>query len=68
MVTQEKLKEFITKAKTVSDEAVKKAGDNKYDLEVRKAKKKFKRLTRKNFKIEYGKKKAAEKGKKKEEN
>ena len=68
MVTQEKLQEHITKAKGAAAEAVKKAGDNKYDPEARKAKKKFRRLTRKNAKMEYAKKKAAEKaGKKKGE-
>ena len=65
MITQEKLQEHITKARVATAEAAKKAGDNKYDLETRKAKKKFKRLTRKNAKIAYSKKKAEEKAKKK---
>ena len=65
MVTQEKLQEYITKARITAAEAGQKAGDNKYDLDARKAKKKLRRLTRKNAKIEYAKKKAAEKGNKK---
>tara|TARA_B100000686_G_scaffold207486_1_gene214418 strand:- start:1272 stop:1481 length:210 start_codon:yes stop_codon:yes gene_type:complete len=65
MVTQEKLQEHITKAKVASIDAEKKSGDNKYDLEARKARKKLRRLTRKNAKIDYAKKKSMEKGKKK---
>ena len=67
MVTQEKLQEHITKAKNSLAEAIQKAGSKKFDPDLRKARKKFKRLVRKNAKIEYAKKKLAEKGKKKKE-
>ena len=67
MVTQEKLQEHITKAKSNLAGAVEKAGGNKYDPDTRRLRKKYKRLTRKNDKIGYAKKKAAGKGKKKKE-
>lgn len=67
MATKEQLKGHIEKAKSQKEEARKKAGDNKYDPELRRAKKKFKRLTRKTAKIEYMEKKLAEKSKKKKE-
>ena len=65
MVTQEKLQEHIAKAKSNLTEAVQKAADNKNDPDARRLRKKYKRLTRKNDKMEYAKKKAAEKGQKK---
>ena len=65
MATQEKLQEHIAKAKTSLEEAIKKAGSNKYDPDARRLRKKFKRLIRKSDKIEYSKKKAIEKTKKK---
>lgn len=65
MATKEQLKGHIEKAKTKKDEAVKKAGDNKYDTDLRASKKKVKRLTRKSAKIDYKEKMLAEKGKKK---
>ena len=65
MVTQEKLQEHIAKTKQSLAEVIKKAGDNKYDPDVSKLRKKFKRLIRKNNKVEYAKKKEAEKGEKK---
>ena len=65
MATLEQLKTHISKTKTQLDEARKKAGDAKYDPEVRKAQKKYKRLTRKAGKIVYMEKKKEEKAKKK---
>ena len=67
MVTQEKLQEHILRAKSNLADAIKKASDNRYDLETRKLRKKYKRLTRKNEKIAFAKQKAAEKGKHKKE-
>ncbi len=67
MATLEQLKGHIDKAKSKVDEAVKSAGDNKYDANVRKTKKKFKRLSRKAGKIVYMEKMKAEKSKKKKE-
>ena len=58
MVTQEKLLGHIAKAKSSLTEAVQKATDNKYDPDARRLRKKYKRLTRKNGKMEYAKKKA----------
>ena len=65
MATMEQLKTHISKTKTKVDEAQKKAGDAKYDPEVRKIQKKYKRLTRKAGKIVYMEKKKEEKAKKK---
>ncbi|MGP0566522.1 MULTISPECIES: hypothetical protein [unclassified Nitrospina] len=67
MATKEQLKGHIDKAKSAKEEAKKKAGDNKYDSNLRQSKKKFKRLTRKVAKIDYREKMLAEKGKKKKE-
>ena len=58
MATLEQLKTHISTTKTKLDEAQKKAGDTKYDPDVRKAQKKYKRLTRKAGKDRlYGKEK-----------
>ena len=65
MATLEQLKTHISTTQTKLEEAQKKAGDAKYDLDVRKIKKKYKRLTRKVGKIVYMEKKKKEKGKKK---
>lgn len=65
MATLEQLKTHISTTQTKLDEAQKKAGEAKYDLDVRKIKKKYKRLTRKAGKIVYMEKKKNEKGKKK---
>ncbi len=65
MATLEQLKTHISTSKTKLEEAQKKAGDAKYDSDVRKIKKKYKRLTRKVGKIVYMEKKKEEKGKKK---
>ena len=65
MATLEQLKTHISTTQTKLEEARKKAGDAKYDLDVRKIKKKYKRLTRKAGKIVYMEKKKNEKGKKK---
>jgi hypothetical protein len=65
MATMEQLKAHISTTKTKLDEAQKKAGDAKYDPDVRKVQKKYKRLTRKVGKIVYMEKKKEEKGKKK---
>ncbi|MCH8931581.1 MAG: hypothetical protein IH923_00755 [Nitrospinae bacterium] len=65
MATLEQLKTHISTTQTKLEEAQKKAGDAKYDLDVRKIKKKYKRLTRKAGKIVYMEKKKKEKGKKK---
>ena len=67
MATLEQLKGHIEKARTQTDEAAKKAGDNKYDANLRKTKKKFKRLSRKAGKIVYMEKMKVEKSKKKKE-
>ena len=67
MATLEQLKGHIDKTKSQVDEAVKSAGDNKYDANVRNTKKKFKRLSRKAGKIVYMEKMKAEKSKKKKE-
>ncbi|TDJ51124.1 MAG: hypothetical protein E2O42_08470 [Nitrospina sp.] len=65
MATLEQLKTHISTTQTKLEEAQKKAGDAKYDLDVRKIRKKYKRLTRKAGKIVYMEKKKNEKGKKK---
>lgn len=65
MATLEQLKTHISTTQTKLEEAQKKAGDAKYDLDVRKIRKKYKRLTRKAGKIVYMEKKKKEKGKKK---
>ncbi len=65
MATLEQLKTHISTTQTKLEEAQKKAGGAKYDLDVRKIKKKYKRLTRKAGKIVYMEKKKNEKGKKK---
>jgi hypothetical protein len=65
MATMEQLKTHISKTKTKLGEAQKKAGDAKYDPDVRKIQKRYKRLTRKVGKIVYMEKKKEEKGKKK---
>ncbi len=65
MATVEKLKTHISKAKQDLAEIVKKAENPKLSLEVRKKKKKVKRLSRKVSKIAYMEKKLAEKGTKK---
>lgn len=65
MATLEQLKTHISTTQTKLEEAQKKAGEAKYDLDVRKIKKKYKRLTRKAGKIVYMEKKKNEKGKKK---
>ena len=65
MATMEQLKTHISTTKTKLDEVQKKAGDAKYDPDVRKVQKKYKRLTRKVGKIVYMEKKKEEKAKKK---
>ncbi len=65
MATLEQLKTHISTTHTKLEEAQKKAGDAKYDPDVRQIKKKYKRLTRKVGKIVYMEKKKKEKGKKK---
>ncbi len=65
MATLEQLKTHISTTQTKLEEAQKKAGDAKYDPDVRQIKKKYKRLTRKVGKIVYMEKKKKEKGKKK---
>ncbi|MCH6578841.1 MAG: hypothetical protein IH802_00555 [Nitrospinae bacterium] len=65
MATLEQLKTHISTTQTKLEEAQKKAGGAKYDFDVRKIKKKYKRLTRKVGKIVYMEKKKKEKGKKK---
>ena len=65
MATFEQLKTHISTTQTKLEEAQKKAGDAKYDSDVRKIKKKYKRLTRKAGKIVYMEEKKKEKGKKK---
>ncbi|MDH5761645.1 MAG: hypothetical protein OEZ51_01575 [Nitrospinota bacterium] len=65
MATLEQLKTHISNTKSKLDGAQKKAGDAKYDPDVRKIQKKYKRLTRKVGKIVYMEKKKEEKAKKK---
>ena len=59
MATLEKLKEHITKSRTKLAEGVKKSDDPSKRLEVRKLKKKVKRLSRKAGKIVFFEKMAA---------
>lgn len=66
MATLEKIQEHIKKTKDKLTDASKKSDDPKNSLDVRAIRKNFKRLSRKAGKIEYAKKKAEEKGKKKE--
>jgi hypothetical protein len=66
MADAAKLKEHISKAKTELADEIKKAGDPKDNLDVRKRKKKVKRLTRKVASIAYDEKMATDKMKKKE--
>ncbi len=65
MVTLEKLKDHIKKAKKQLDEEVKKAENPKVSATVREKKKKVKRLTRKANKMLYIEKKAEDKRKSK---
>ena len=65
MATAEKLKTHLSKAKEQLTELNKKAGSEKHNPEVRKKKKKTKRLARKISKISYMEKKLAEKSAKK---
>ncbi len=65
MATLEKLKEHIKKSGEKLAEVKNNAGENKYDSEVRKIRKHYKRLTRKVGKIEYMEKKKQEKAQKK---
>jgi len=65
MVTLEKLKEHITKAKSQLAEEVKKTENPALSLDVRKKKKKVRRLTRKAGKMIYTAKKAEDKKKSK---
>ncbi len=58
MVTLDKLQEHITKSKTKVTEAAKKAAGQATDPELRKEKKKFRRLTRKAGKMAYAAKMA----------
>ncbi|MBI4382412.1 MAG: hypothetical protein HY579_00075 [Nitrospinae bacterium] len=64
MVTKEKLTQHLQKAKQKLAET-KKGKESKYDPEIRKQKKKVKRLARKTGKIVYMEKKLAEKQTKK---
>ena len=66
MANAAKLKEHIEKTKTELAEESKKASDPKNNLDVRKKKKKFKRLSRKVASIAYNEKMATDKMKKKE--
>ncbi len=65
MATLEQLKTHISTTQTKLEEAQKKAGDAKYDPDVRQIKKKYKRLTRKVGKIVYMEKTKKAQGKKK---
>lgn len=65
MATVEKLKTHISKAKNDLAETLKKAENPKLSSDVRKKKKKVKRLSRKVSRIVYMEKKLAEKGTKK---
>ncbi len=58
MATKEQIAKHIDKSKEKLAEAKKNAGENKYDLAVRKQKKKTKRLTRKVAKISNDEKNA----------
>ncbi len=65
MATLEQLKTHISTAKEKTAEAKKKAGENKYDSNLRGTRKKVKRLARKAAKIVYMEKMKEEKKKKK---
>ena len=65
MATKEKLQEHVKTARSKVDEARKKAGNDKYNSDLRAARKKLKRLARKVGKIAYMEKKKEEKSKKK---
>ncbi|UCD10350.1 MAG: hypothetical protein JSU88_06485 [Nitrospinaceae bacterium] len=65
MVTLEKLQEHIAKSKSQLAEEIKKAGDATNNLDVRRKKKKVRRLTRKAGKMIYTAQKAEEKKKSK---
>ncbi len=65
MATLEKLKEHIKKSGEKLTEIKKNVGENKYDSELRKIRKHYKRLTRKVGKIAYMEKKKEEKVQKK---
>lgn len=65
MATLEQLKTHISSAKEKTAAAEKKAGSNKYDADLRAARKKEKRLSRKASKIVYVEKMKEEKKKKK---
>ena len=67
MATAAKLKEHVTKAKNELDEESKKTESPRDNLDVRKKKKKFKRLSRKVASISYNEKMAKDKMKKKGE-
>ncbi|GJL77629.1 MAG: hypothetical protein NPINA01_06180 [Nitrospinaceae bacterium] len=67
MATLEKLKEHITKSQTALAEEVKKAEDTSKSPEVRKLKKKVKRLSRKAGKMVFFEKMAELKKKKKKD-
>ncbi|MFQ5674188.1 MAG: hypothetical protein ACE5G9_13985 [Nitrospinales bacterium] len=67
MVTQEQMAGHIKKAKDKLAKATEKAEDPKKDTNIRALRKKVKRLVRKTAKMEYAKKKAAEKQKSKKE-
>ena len=66
MADAAKLKEHIAKAQTELADEIKKADNPKDNLDVRKRKKKVKRLSRKIASIAYDEKMAADKMKKKE--
>ena len=65
MATLEQLKQHLEKTDEQLQASVQKAGGNKYDLEVRKLRKKSKRLARKASKIVYMEKMKEDKKKKK---
>ena len=65
MATLEQLKTHVSNAKEKTAAAKKKAGDNKYDADLRTARKKEKRLSRKVSTIDYIEKMKEEKKKKK---
>lgn len=67
MATLEKLKTHITKSQTALAEGVKKSGDAPQSPEVRKLKKKVKRLSRKAGKMVFNEKMAELRKKKKKD-
>ena len=67
MPTLEKLKEHVSQTKTKVKEAAQKAGDFKYDPDLRKTRKKYKRLSRKAAKLIFFEKNAELKKKPKKE-